>query len=172
MKTAPELKRKGIGGHQRGFTGQTVEWLTPPEIVKAVGPFDLDPCTPPNMPWRTATVMLSAPADGLAEEWFGAVWLNPPYGPDTGKWLVGVSVADLLQQHHDFLEHAGVSHLLVVRLAGVPLHTDGAVAFHHRAPSVAERSRAEQHRPLSDFPTQYPTLTGRTDRHRPTDGWD
>lgn len=23
------------------------EWLTPPEIVRALGPFDLDPCSPP-----------------------------------------------------------------------------------------------------------------------------
>ena len=36
MKTA-----LGIGGHQR-TRGRTDEWLTPPAIVRALGPFDLD----------------------------------------------------------------------------------------------------------------------------------
>ena len=35
----------GIGGHQRA-RGGTVEWLTPPKILDALGPFDLDPCAP------------------------------------------------------------------------------------------------------------------------------
>ena len=56
-------------------------WLTPPHIVKALGPFDLDPCCPPTMPWRTATRMVCRPDDGLAVDWSGQrVWLNPPYG--------------------------------------------------------------------------------------------
>jgi len=66
---------------------QKDEWLTPKHILDALGPFDLDPCCPPRMPWRTAAVMIHAPADGLAAEWHGRVWLNPPYGPDTGTWL-------------------------------------------------------------------------------------
>lgn len=36
-------------------------WLTPPHIIEALGPFDLDPCCPPTMPWRTAT-QISPPA--------------------------------------------------------------------------------------------------------------
>lgn len=38
-------------------------WLTPPEIINALGPFDLDPCCPPppTMPWRTATQMVHWP---------------------------------------------------------------------------------------------------------------
>lgn len=77
----------GIGGHHRAYRGRSDDWLTPPEIVRALGPFDLDPCCPPQMPWRTAAVMIHRPADGLAAEWHGRVWLNPPYGPDTGTWL-------------------------------------------------------------------------------------
>ena len=30
------------------------EWLTPPDIIKALGEFDLDPSSPINRPWETA----------------------------------------------------------------------------------------------------------------------
>lgn len=64
-------------------------WLTPPEIIKALGEFDLDPCTPKHMPWRTAKNMLckERDGDGLTCPWKGRVWLNPPYGRETFKWL-------------------------------------------------------------------------------------
>ena len=79
----------GIGGHQRAFRGRSDTWLTPPSILDALGPFDLDPCCPPEMPWRTAALMVSLPADGLSLDWsaYGRVWLNPPYGPETERWL-------------------------------------------------------------------------------------
>ena len=32
------------------------EWLTPPEIIQALGHFDLDPCSPIDRPWPTAKV--------------------------------------------------------------------------------------------------------------------
>lgn len=64
-------------------------WLTPPEIIKALGEFDLDPCTPEHMPWATAKKMLSKErdGDGLTCTWNGRVWCNPPYGRETFKWL-------------------------------------------------------------------------------------
>lgn len=77
----------GIGGHQRGHRGRSDTWLTPPEILKAIGPFDLDPCCPAWMPWPTAVTMVRRPADGLLGKWHGRVWLNPPYGPATAAWL-------------------------------------------------------------------------------------
>lgn len=77
----------GIGSHQSA-KAKTIEWLTPPEIVEALGPFDLDPCSPLNRPWDTARHHYSLPAqNGLALPWFGRVWLNPPYGKLTGRWL-------------------------------------------------------------------------------------
>ncbi len=79
---------KGIGGHQRAYKGKSDTWLTPPEIVKALGHFDLDPCCPPNMPWKTAERMLTPKSNGLTAHWGASrVWLNPPYGPETAKWL-------------------------------------------------------------------------------------
>lgn len=67
--------------------GATVEWLTPPEILLALGEFDLDPCCPPVMPWVTAKTMLNPSCDGFSADWSGRVWLNPPYGGETQKWL-------------------------------------------------------------------------------------
>jgi hypothetical protein len=65
-------------------------WLTPPALLEALGPFDLDPCCPPVMPWRTATAMWSHVAsvvdnttkcDGLLAAWPRRcrVFVNPPY---------------------------------------------------------------------------------------------
>jgi len=52
--------------------------------------FDLDPCAPQGgLPWIPARRFLSLPDDGLAADWpdGGMIWCNPPYGPDTKKWL-------------------------------------------------------------------------------------
>lgn len=68
----------------------TETWLTPPALLKALGPFDLDPATPEQgMPWRTAKKMLKPSDDGLATVWpkKSFVWLNPPYGRGMEKWL-------------------------------------------------------------------------------------
>jgi hypothetical protein len=64
-----------------------VEWLTPPEMIAALGDFDLDPCTPEIMPWPTARRRYTRRDDGLSQPWFGRVFLNPPYGPHAAKWL-------------------------------------------------------------------------------------
>lgn len=79
--------KRGIGGHQRAYEGRTDEWLTPPTILKALGPFDLDPCAPETRPWEMAQKHYTTKDDGLSRLWQGRVWLNPPYGPETGKWL-------------------------------------------------------------------------------------
>jgi hypothetical protein len=65
----------------------TVEWLTPPEIVKKLGEFDLDPCTPINPPFTHAKENYSIIDDGLKKEWFGRVYMNPPYGKGMELWL-------------------------------------------------------------------------------------
>ena len=64
----------------------TDTWLTPPEIVSALGPFDLDPCTPIFMPWDTAEQRYTESDDGLSLPWYGRVWLNPPYSK-LKNWL-------------------------------------------------------------------------------------
>lgn len=62
------------------------EWLTPPSIIKALGTFDLDPCSPIVRPWPTALDHYTELDNGLAKNWFGRVWCNPPYS-DIAPWL-------------------------------------------------------------------------------------
>jgi hypothetical protein len=65
---------------------KSADWLTPPEWIEKLGPFDLDPCCPPKMPWPTASNMIFA-AGGLEAEWIGRVWLNPPFGRQAAAWI-------------------------------------------------------------------------------------
>lgn len=76
----------GIGSHQSARMLND-EWLTPPEMIAALGPFDLDPCAPITRPWDMAVQHYTAQDMGLMRQWFGRVWLNPPYGSQTGLWL-------------------------------------------------------------------------------------
>lgn len=73
-----------MGSHHSARAGTTT-WLTPPHVIDALGPFDLDPCAAPN--WPTAKRSYLLPTDGLAEPWFGTVWLNPPYSSEAWDWL-------------------------------------------------------------------------------------
>jgi len=49
---------------------------------------DLDPCSnsheTPNVP---AAMHYTAEDDGLAQEWRGRVYMNPPYGREIGAWV-------------------------------------------------------------------------------------
>ena len=62
-------------------TNTTDVWLTPPSIINSLGKFDLDPCCPNNLPWKTAETFYSLEngQDGLSLPWEGRVWANFPY---------------------------------------------------------------------------------------------
>ena len=77
--------RFGMGGHH----GPPIkdEWLTPREILLALGPFDLDPCAPIVRPWDTAAKHFTIEDDGLSQPWHGRVWCNPPYTNFTCDWF-------------------------------------------------------------------------------------
>lgn len=55
------------------------EWLTPPDLLAKLGGFDLDPCSPVDRPWPTATNHYTIDDDGLKQPWCGRVFCNPPY---------------------------------------------------------------------------------------------
>ena len=63
------------------FSSQSCDWATPKalleELSKEFGPFDFDPC-----PYQYEGVW-----SGLATEWKGKVFVNPPYGREIGKWV-------------------------------------------------------------------------------------
>jgi hypothetical protein len=63
------------------------EWLTPPEIIRALGEFDLDPCAPIVRPWEMARKHYTVEDNGLLQPWDGRVWCNPPYGNHTFDWM-------------------------------------------------------------------------------------
>lgn len=78
--------RKSLSGHQSARAKSTT-WLTPPEWIEALGPFYLDPCCPEVMPWKTAYRCYTPSTNGLAQEWTGRVWLNPPFGQEWPAWV-------------------------------------------------------------------------------------
>lgn len=71
--------------YETPIRGESDTWLTPPWVYRALGAFDLDPCAQPTNP--TAKKLIVLPDDGLAANWEGRVWCNPPYGPATKVWL-------------------------------------------------------------------------------------
>lgn len=93
MFDEPEIKegRKGMGSHQSAAMLKD-EWLTPPEILSALGgaeSFDFDPCSPINRIWPTAKLHYTIVDNGLLKPWIGRGWFNPPYGgPEiVGPWM-------------------------------------------------------------------------------------
>lgn len=89
------------------------EWLTPPEIIRALGEFDLDPCAPRVRPWDMAKQHYTIEDNGLFKPWHGRIWLNPPYGKETFRWLSrlkahgggGVALIFARTETHGFHDH-------------------------------------------------------------------
>jgi hypothetical protein len=73
-------------GNEATVSGTDV-WLTPPSILKALGEFDLDPCSSLNRPWDTAKNHYTVEDDGILQPWYGRVWCNPPYGKGMNPFL-------------------------------------------------------------------------------------
>lgn len=64
-------------------------WYTPKHIINTLGEFDLDPCSNSTRPFNTAKNHIEYDLGncGYSIKWKGRVWLNPPYGKETYKWL-------------------------------------------------------------------------------------
>lgn len=74
------------------WTSETNEHYTPKELLERVADFyggilDLDPCSnskeDPNVVSR---FQFTVENDGLAQAWFGKVFVNPPYGRSLKAW--------------------------------------------------------------------------------------
>ena len=80
---------------------------TPKYVFDALGlQFDLDVCGPEGgLPWIPAKRTFSEIEDGLVQQWYGRVWMNPPYSkpsPWVDKWLEngnGVMLAPFSKSH-------------------------------------------------------------------------
>jgi hypothetical protein len=83
----PSAKKEGFT--HDSVANLSVDWYTPPDIFNSLGlEFDLDPCAPTGgVPWIPVKNHYDIYSDGLISEWFGRVFLNPPYGKVTGAWL-------------------------------------------------------------------------------------
>jgi hypothetical protein len=84
------MRLPGMGSHE-STRAESDEWLTPPHIVRALGEFDLDPCSPVDRTWDTAKNHLTREDDGLDAAWFGRVWLNPPYS-EVERWIARLAL--------------------------------------------------------------------------------
>jgi phage N-6-adenine-methyltransferase len=133
----------GMGGHQSAKMMKD-EWLTPPDVItrlREFGNFDLDPCSPIKRPWDTAKTHYTIIDDGLNKEWFGKVWLNPPYGREAVKWLDklathgnGIALIFARTETDMFFEQ-------VWKRADAILFFRGRLYFHH---VTGEKSKSER----------------------------
>ena len=97
---AAKAVREGKSPHVAHNSGNN-EWYTPQEYIKAarevLGDIDLDPASS-DIANQTvqAKHYFTAEVDGLAHEWSGRIWMNPPYSSD----LIGQFISKLIQ-HYD-----------------------------------------------------------------------
>lgn len=68
---------------------KSVEWYTPDWIFhKLAIDFDLDPASPVDFETPVpAATKFTVIDNGLDKDWFGKVWMNPPYSRETTKWM-------------------------------------------------------------------------------------
>lgn len=91
-------------GHRRNHEiSQSDEHYTPKSLFDAMAlTFDLDVAAPEfGVPWLPAKNHYSLQNDGLENDWYGRVWLNPPYSKPT-PWV------------DKFIDHGNGVALLVV----------------------------------------------------------
>lgn len=75
--------------HAGMFTSALDTWETPESFMDVLrrdyGEFDLDPCCLSSS--AKALRYFTPDDDGLAQEWTGRVFMNPPYGRGIGAWI-------------------------------------------------------------------------------------
>lgn len=93
-RDGPRCKFKALRYRRKHRGALSVQWYTPPDVFAAglalVGleRFDLDPATCDQSPiWPLVANHYTEADDGLAREWHGNVWCNPPYGRVIAVWI-------------------------------------------------------------------------------------
>lgn len=70
------------------FSSETDLWATPQEFFDRYNErfgFTLDACATPDN--AECPAFYTRADDGLAQDWRGTVWMNPPYGRTIGAWM-------------------------------------------------------------------------------------
>lgn len=121
-------------------------YLTRPEMIQAIGKFDLDPCCPPEWQYKTAEAIYSLEKNenGLVLPWFGRVWLNPPpsnwvpFVEKLQKHGNGIALLPVKTETAGFFEHVwGIaSAMLFLRGRVDLLKPDGITVVPASGPSV------------------------------------
>lgn len=92
------------------FSSRADDWETPQWLfdqLNAEFGFTLDVCATPDN--AKCERYYTKAEDGLAQDWSGVCWMNPPYGREIGRWiekayessLGGVTVVCLLPSRTD-----------------------------------------------------------------------
>lgn len=70
------------------YSSATPEWATPQDFFDALDAefgFTLDVCATDDN--AKCSRYFTEADDGLAQEWEGVCWMNPPYGRKIGRWI-------------------------------------------------------------------------------------
>ena len=70
------------------FSSATDDWATPQDFFDALNlefQFDLDVCA--SVTNAKCERFFTIDDDGLAQQWVGVCFMNPPYGRTIGKWM-------------------------------------------------------------------------------------
>ena len=101
------------------------------ELVTHLGKFDLDPCSPIEAPFLHAKNNFTISDDGLSKDWFGRVYLNPPYGRGMELWIEklkfhgnGIALIFARTETKCFFEH-------IWNDADAILFVKGRIRFYH-----------------------------------------
>lgn len=74
-----------LGSHQTSI-GRSQNHISPKFFIDTLGPFNLDPCAADPRPWDCA--LINWTSRGLERDWFGCVWLNPPFNRyQVARWI-------------------------------------------------------------------------------------
>lgn len=70
------------------YSSERDDWSTPQDLfdeLDAEFHFDLDVCATPQS--AKCATYFTKETDGLAHDWRGSCWMNPPYGDEIAKWI-------------------------------------------------------------------------------------